>query len=65
MWAWLTLHLARKGGEAEVAEVAGAATAQMVLTPLNPLLLVEGEGRRRMGFLVKSKFLSLVERKAT
>ena len=43
MWAWLTLHLTRKGGEAEVAEVAGAVTAQMVLTPLNPLPLVEEE----------------------
>ena len=47
MWAWLTLLLTRKGGEAEVAKVAGVATAWIVLTPLNPLLLVEGKGRRR------------------
>ena len=64
MWAWLTLHLTRKEGGAGVTEVAGAATALMDLTPLNPLPLVEGEGRRRMGFLAKSKFQSLVERRA-
>ena len=36
----------------------------MVLIPPDPLLLVEGEGRRRMDFLVKSKFRSLAERRA-
>ena len=34
-------------------------TAQTVLIPPDPLLLVEGEGRRRMDFLAKSKFQSL------
>ena len=29
-----------------------------------PLLLVEGEGKRKMGFLAKSKFRNLVEKKA-
>ena len=33
-------------------------------TPPDPLLLVEGEGKRKMGFLAKSKFWSLVEKKA-
>ena len=64
MWAWSTLHLGKKGEGAGVTEVAEVATAQMDLTPLGPLLLVEGEGRRRMGFLVKSKSQSLVERRA-
>ena len=36
----------------------------MVLIPPDPLLLVEGEGRRRMDFLAKSKFQSLVGRRA-
>ena len=38
--------------------------ARMVLIPPDPLLLVEGEGRRRMDFLVESKFQSLVGRRA-
>ena len=37
--------------------------ARMVLIPPDPLLLVEGEGRR-MDFLAKSKFQSLVGRRA-
>ena len=64
MWAWLTLHLTRKGEGDRVTEVAKAATAQMVLISPNPLLLVEGEGRRKMGFLAKSKFQSLVGKRA-
>ena len=64
MWAWLTPHPIRKGEGAEVIEVAEAVTAQMVLIPPDPLLLVEEEGRRKMGFLAKSKFQSLVERRA-
>ena len=38
--------------------------AQMVPIPPDPLLLVEGEGKRRMDFLVKSKFQSLVGKRA-
>ena len=38
--------------------------ARMVLIPPDPLPLVEGEGRRRMDFLAKSKFQSLVGRRA-
>ena len=34
--------------------------ARMVLIPPDPLLLVEGEGKRRMDFLAKSRFPSLV-----
>ena len=45
----------------EVAEVVKAPTA---LTPSNPLPLGEVEGRRKMGFLAKSKSQSLVGRRA-
>ena len=38
--------------------------AWMVPIPPDPLLLVEGEGRRRMDFLEKSKFQSLAGRRA-
>ena len=38
--------------------------AQIVLIPPDPLLLVEGEGKRRMDFLAKSKFQSLVGKRA-
>ena len=38
--------------------------AQMVPIPPDPLLLVEGEGKRRMDFLAKSKFQSLVGKRA-
>ena len=38
--------------------------ARMVPIPPDPLLLVEGEGKRRMDFLVKSKFQSLVGKRA-
>ena len=38
--------------------------ARMVLIPPDPLLLVEGEGKRRMDFPVKSKFQSLVGKRA-
>ena len=39
-------------------------SAQMVPIPPDPLLLVEGEGKRRMDFLVKSRFQSLVGKRA-
>ena len=45
----------------EVAEVVKAPTA---LTPSNPLPLGEAEGRRKMGFLAKSKSQSLVGKRA-
>ena len=37
--------------------------AWMVPIPPDPLLLVEGEGKRRMDFLAKSRFQSLVGKK--
>ena len=64
MWALWTPCLIGKGEGAEATEVAEVVTARMVLIPPNPLLLVEGEGRRRMDFLAKSKFQSLGERRA-
>ena len=36
----------------------------MVLIPPDPLLVVEGEGRRRKDFLAKSEFQTLVGRRA-
>ena len=39
--------------------------AQIALTPPDPLLLVEVEGKRKMGFLAKSRSQSSVEKKAT
>ena len=40
------------------------AKAQIAPIPPDPLLLAEGEGKRRMDFLVKSKFQSLVGKRA-
>ena len=39
--------------------------AQIALTPLDPLLLVGVEGKRKMDFLAKSRSQSSVEKKAT
>ena len=39
--------------------------AQIALTPPDPLLLVEVEGKRKMDFLAKSRSQSLVEKKVT
>ena len=39
--------------------------AQTALTPPDPLLLVEVEGKRKMDFRVKSRSQSLVGKKAT
>ena len=39
--------------------------AQIVLTPPDPLLLVEVEGKRKMDFLAKSRSRSSVEKKVT
>ena len=63
MYALWTPHV-RKGEGAEATEVAEMVKARMVLIPPDLLLLVEGEGRRRMDFLAKSKFESLVGRRA-
>ena len=38
--------------------------AHIALTPPDPLLLVEVEGKRKMDFLAKSRSQSLVERRA-
>ena len=39
--------------------------AQIAPTPLDPLLPVEVEGKRKMDFLAKSRSQSLVEKRAT
>ena len=54
----------KKGEGAEATEVAEVVKAWIAPTPPDPLLLAEGEGKRKMGFLAKSKFRSLVEKKA-
>ena len=54
----------RKEEGAGATELAEVVKIQMVPIPPDPLLLVEEEGRRRMDFLAKSKFWSLVERRA-
>ena len=56
--------LAGKGKEAMVAGVAKVVKAPTALTPSNPLPLGEAEGRRKMGFLAKSKSQSLVGKRA-
>ena len=38
--------------------------ARIAPIPPDPLLLVEGEGKRRMDFLAKSRFWSLVGKRA-
>ena len=60
----VTPHLTRKGEGAEATEVAEVVKARMVPIPPDPLLLVEGEGKRRMDFLAKSRFQSLVGKRA-
>ena len=50
----------RKGKRGVVAEEAEVERAQTALTPSDPLPLGEAEGRRKMGFLAKSKSQSLV-----
>ena len=58
-WTWWVPPLARKGEGAEVTGVAEVVKVQMVPIPPDPLLLVKGEGKRRMDFLAKSRFQSL------
>ena len=60
MEVWWTPPPAGKGKEAAGAEEAEVERAQTALTPLDPLPLGEAEGRRKMGFLAKSKSQSLV-----
>ena len=55
----------RKGGRTGATEVVEVVKAQIALTPPDPPLLVEVEGKRKMGFLVKSRSQSSVEKKAT
>ena len=54
----------RKGEGAGATEVAEVVTARVGLIQPDPLLLVEGEERRRMDFLAKSKFRSLAGKRA-
>ena len=63
MEALQTPHLVGKEEEAE-AEEAGVVKVLMVLILPDPLLLVEVGKRRKMDFLVRSKFQSLAGRKA-
>ena len=60
MEAWWTPPPTGKGKEATGAEEAEAERAQTALTPSDPLPPAEAEGRRKMGFLAKSRFQSLV-----
>ena len=59
-----TPPLARKGEGAKATEVAEVGKARIVPILPDPLLLVEGEGKRRMYFLVKSRSQSLVGKRA-
>ena len=54
----------KKGEGARATEVAEVVKAQIALTLPDPLLLVEGEGKRKMDFLAKSKSQSLVGKRA-
>ena len=61
MEAWWTPPLTGKGKKAVVAEEAEVERAQTALTPSDPLPSRGGsKGRRKMGFLAKSKSQSLV-----
>ena len=62
MEVWWTPPPAGKEKGATVAEEAEAERAQTALTPSDPLPLAEAEGRK-MGFLAKSRFQSLVGRR--
>ena len=63
MEVWWTPPLAGKEKEAAGAEEAEVERAQAALTLSDPLPLAEAEGRRRMGFLAKSRSQSLVGRR--
>ena len=63
MEVWWTPPPAGKEKGAAGAEEAKAERAPTALTLSGPLPLAEAEGRRRMGFLAKSRFQSLVGRR--
>ena len=65
MQVQLTPPLARKGEGAGEAEVPEAVKAQIALIPPSPPPPVEVDGKRRMGFLAKSRSQSLVGKRAT
>ena len=54
----------KKGRRGRATEVAGVVKARIALTPPDPLLLVEVEGKRKMDFLAKSRSQSLVGKRA-
>ena len=61
----LTSPLTKRGKGVEVVKAAGVAKVMGVLVTPTGLLPPMKEGRRKMDFLAKSIFPSLVERKAT
>ena len=63
MEVWWIPPPAGKEEGAAGAEEAEAERAPTALTPSGPLPLAEAEGRKRMGFLAKSRFQSLVGRR--
>ena len=54
----------KKGRRSQGNRGSRSGEARIVSFPPDPLLLVEGEGKRRMDFLAKSKSQSLVEKRA-
>ena len=63
MEVWWTPPPTGKEKGAAGAEEAKAERAPTALTPSGPPPLAEAEGRRKMGFLAKSRFQSLVGRR--
>ena len=63
MEVWWTPPPTGKEKGAAGAEEAEAERAQTARTPSDPPPLAEAEGRRKMGFLAKSRFQSLVGRR--
>ena len=63
MEVWWTPPPTGKKKGATGAEEAESERARTALTPSDPLPLAEAEGRRKMGFLAKSRFQSLVRRR--
>ena len=60
-----TSSLTKRGEEVGVVKAAGVVKARGVLVTLTSLLPPKEEGRRKMDFLAKSIFRSLVARRAT
>ena len=69
VWPWMevlpTSLITKRGKGVEVVKAAGVAKVRGVLATPTGLLPPMEEGRRRMDFLAKSIFWSLVARKAT